>query len=126
MEILKAKLEQCEEWAAITAFLVIMGELYSSINSEERRGYLEPFARWMLRKGGLKEFENFTRKKQKANYKSPAFTAMMDFLQEIVHFMHQRRLPLKEAIFGTSALFISWLVELSFSVCHSEVFFDLH
>ena len=53
MEILKAKLEQCEEWAAITAFLVIMGELYSSINSEERRGYLEPFARWMLRKGGL-------------------------------------------------------------------------
>ena len=53
MGILKVKLEECEEWAAITAFLVIMGELYSSINSEERRGYLEPFARWMLRKGGL-------------------------------------------------------------------------
>ena len=40
--------------------------------------------------------------------------------------MHQRRLPLKEAIFGTSALFISRLVEVNFSVCHSEVFFDLH
>ena len=53
MEILKVKLEQCKEWAAFSAFLVIMGELYSSINSEERRSYLEPFARWMLRKGGL-------------------------------------------------------------------------
>lgn len=53
MEILKVKLEQCQEWAPITAYLVIMGELYPSINSEERRGYLEPFARWMLRKGGL-------------------------------------------------------------------------
>ena len=52
LELLDNVIKDCQQWSTVTASMAVLGELYSTFVSE-KKGYLEVFARWMLKNGGL-------------------------------------------------------------------------
>lgn len=70
LTVLDDVIKGCEEsYSTVTAFLVILGEIFVTTSTGDQTRLLTPsvdcLAEWILKQGGLESFDAFIKKKQK-------------------------------------------------------------